>query len=179
MKKVVTPEYTVALSYPLARFHVHQGETNDCGPYCVAIVVNGLYGALLVHADVLAGELDRRGLPERFPGWLTPPWSLVAILRRLGLRARWRVGVRLTRLFDNLCADRISIVVLGEPLRFVGRQWGGWAHYKILNTWEPERELGFVDPATSHPSGMTWQPLAEFRRQWTWLGRQVIEVWRA
>jgi len=177
--KVIAPEYTVKLTHPLTRFHAHQGETNDCGPYCVAMVANGLYGMPLVRANMLAKELDQRGFPERIPEWLTLPWGLVKVLHRLGLRARWRLGVRPARLFDNLRADRITIVIVGEPLRFVKGQWAGWSHYKILSVWEPERGLGFVDPATTHPSGMTWQPFEEFCRQWTWMGRQIIEVWRA
>lgn len=175
--KTETPEQVIELSYPLARFHAYQGNTNDCGSYCIAMVTNALYCAPLVNAAVLADELNRRGLPDRIPGWVLFPWGLVGMFRRLGLRARWRFGVRLPRLFDNLRQNLIAIVILGEPLRFVNRKWEGWSHYKILDAWEPERELGFVDPATSHPTGMTWQKVEEFRRQWSWMGWQIIEVW--
>ncbi len=174
--KAVLPEQTLRLAHPVARYHVYQGETNDCGPYCVAIVSNTLYRAHLVHADLLADELSRRGLPDRIPHWATTPWGVVSALRRLGLRAHWRLGQRMARLFTNLREDRMTIVVIGEPLRFVRHKWGGWAHYKILSSWEPGRGLGFVDPGTSHPTGMTWQTVDEFRRQWIWMGRQIIEV---
>lgn len=175
--KAVAPEYAMKVSYPLERFHAYQGDTNDCGAYCIAIASNSLYNMPLVNAAALASELSRRGLPDRIPGWVLFPWGVVGTFRRLGLRARWRVGARLPRLFDNVRRNLITIVILGEPLRFVNRKWEGWSHYKILTTWEPERELGFVDPATSNATGMTWQTLEEFRRQWTWMGRQIIEVW--
>ena len=175
--KEIAPEHAMKLTHPLERFHVYQRSTNDCGPYCIAMVSNGLYRAPLVNAVALANELSQRGLPERIPGWATLPWGVVAAFRRLGLHARWRFGVRLTRLFDNLRQNLITIVALGEPLRFEARKWNGWSHYKILDAWEPDRGLGFVDPATSNPTGMTWQDIEEFRREWTWMGRQIIEVW--
>ncbi len=179
MIKAVIPEQVVKLSHAVSRFHVHQKDSNDCGPYCVAMVSNALYQAPLVNAMALAEELSRRGFPERIPGWATLPWGVVASLRRLGLRARWRVGASLKRLFANLHQDCITIVIVGEPLRFVGRKWDGWSHYKIFDVWDPHQGLGFVDPVTSRADGMTWQPLDEFRRQWAWMGKQIIEVWRA
>lgn len=175
----VIPAEVLKLSHAISRFHVHQRDTNDCGPYCVAMVSNALYQAPLVNAAILAEELNRRGFPERIPGWATMPWGIVASLRRLGLHARWRPFVSLQRLFTNLRQNRITIVVLGEPLYFEGRTWRGWSHYKILDTWDPEHGLGFVDPAAFGVPGMTWQLLDEFRRQWAWLGKQTIEVWRA
>lgn len=177
--KVWIPEAFIELPLPVARYHVHQRDTNDCGPYCVAMVSNALYGAPLVNAALLAEELDRRGFPERIPGWATLPWGAVASLRRLGLRARWRAGASLKRLFVNLRQNCLAIVIVGEPLRFVERQWQGWSHYKILVAWDPQWGLGFVDPFTSRADGMTWQQLDEFRHQWAWMGKQIIEVWRA
>jgi len=177
--KAWLPEARTELSLPVARFHVHQRDSNDCGPYCVAMVANTLYEGPFVNAAALAHELDRRGLPERFPGWATLPWGAVASLRRMGLHARWHVGTSLKRLFANLRQNCLTIVIIGEPLRFVRRQWRGWSHYKILVAWSPDRGLGFVDPFTARADGMTWQSLDEFRRQWAWMGWQIIEVWRA
>lgn len=177
--KVRLPEEFIELSLPVARFHVCQRDSNDCGPYCVAMVANTLYGASFVSAAVLAEELNHRGFPERVPGWATLPWGFVASLRRLGLCARWCMGASLKRLFTNLRSDRITVIVVGEPLYFEGRAWRGWSHYKILVAWNPQRRLGFVDPATSNATGKTWQSLDEFRRQWAWMGKQTIEVWRA
>jgi len=177
----IVPQQFVKLSLPVEQYHVFQRDSNDCGPYCVAMVTNALYGASFVNAEALSEELNQRGFPERISGWATLPWGIVGSLRRLGLHARWYLGASLRRLFDNLQQDRITIVMIGEPLHFEGRKWSGWSHYKILDAWDPEHKLnlGFVDPATSHISGMTWQSLDEFRRQWTWMGRQIVEVWRA
>jgi len=177
--KAWIPEERVELSLPVARFHVHQRDSNDCGPYCVAMVTNTLYEGPFVNAAALAADLDQRGFPERIPGWATLPWGIVASLRRLGLRARWRVAASLKRLFANLRQNCLTIVIIGEPLRFVERRWQGWSHYKILVAWHPDRGLGFVDPFTARADGMTWQQLDEFRHQWVWMGKQIIEVWRA
>lgn len=172
------PQRQLKLSLPVERFHVHQGATNDCGPYCVTMVSNALYQAPLVHAMALAKELSQRGFPQRIPGWATLPWGIVASLRRLGLHARWRMGASLERLFVNLRRDCVTIVIIGQPLHFVGRKWHGWSHYKILDAWDPERGLGFIDPFASSDVGITWQQLDEFRFQWAWMGKQMIEVWR-
>ncbi len=177
--RVQIPEVSIELAFPVARYHVHQGDTNDCGPYCVAMVTNALYGMPLVDAAALAEELNHRGFPERIPGWATLPWGTVVSLRRLGLRARWRVGTSLKRLFANLYQNCLTLVIVGEPLRFVGRTWEGWSHYKVLVAWDPKWGLGFVDPFIARADGMMWQQLDEFRRQWAWMGRQIIEVRRA
>ncbi|HQE92256.1 MAG TPA: hypothetical protein PLH19_06185 [Anaerolineae bacterium] len=174
--KEAVPECVLKLPYPFERYHVYQGRTNDCGAYCIAMVSNGLYDIPLVNAAALASELDRRGLPDRVPGWALFPWGVVATFRRLGLHARWRRGARLTQLFGLLRRNLTTLVIVGEPLRFVNHKWSGWSHYKILYAWEPEREFGFVDPATPQRAGVTWQKVEEFRRQWTWMGRQIIEV---
>lgn len=177
--RLIVPQQFVKLSLAVEQYHVHQRETNDCGPYCVAMVTNALYGGTFVNAAALAEELNRRGFPERIPNWATLPWGIVAALRRLGLRAHWHLGVSLRRLFRNLHEDRVTIVLIGEPLYFAERAWRGWSHYKILDAWDPERGLGFVDPATANVTGMTWQLLDGFRRQWSWMARQIIEVERA
>jgi hypothetical protein len=176
--RLAVPQQSIELSLPLARYHVHQGNSNHCGPYCVAMAANALYGGPFVNAAALAEELNQRGFPERIPDWLTLPWGVLASLRRLGLRARWHSGTSLQRLFTNLRQDRITIVTVGEPLLFEGRAWRGWSHYKILDAWDPERGLGFVDPAATAAAGMTWQTLDQFRRQWAWLAWQSIEVER-
>lgn len=206
--KDVGPSTALKSSFALDAWHVYQGKTNDCGPYCVTIVTNGVYGARLVNEKALAEELSHRGFPDRIPGWATLPWGMVRSLRTLGLAARWRFGVSFEQLFGNLRNGITTIVIIGEPLRFVKRKlkddvksgtadagekkqdslrtailrripkWGGWSHYKVFYRWEPGEGLGFVDPQTSRASGMTWQTLDEFRREWNWMGRQIVEVRR-
>lgn len=164
----------VNMALPLERWHKYQGQTNDCGPFSVAIVANALLAGEVVQPQALAQEMDARGLPERIPGWVMFPWALAFAFRRLGLRARWRVGAREARLWRNLRAGVATIVVLGQPLRFEGRHWKGWSHYKVLRAWEPERGWSFVDPGGR--ANISWQPEAEFLRQWSTMGRQIIEV---
>jgi hypothetical protein len=177
--KDVAPQQVVNLTHDFKTWHSYQGTSNDCGPYCVTMVSNGLYRAPLVSAAALAEELSHRGLPDRIPGWATLPWGVVGALRRLGLQARWRFGMSFQHLFDNLRGDVTTIVIIGEPLRFRNRKWAGWSHYKVLVTWDPGRGLGFVDPGVRYPPGMSWQDLAEFRREWNWMGRQLVEVRRS
>ena len=201
--KDLGPRQALQSSFAFDTWHVYQGKTNDCGPYCVTIVTNGLYRAPLVNAEVLAAELSQRGFPDRIPGWATLPWGVARSLRTLGLDARWRFGASLERLFDNLRGDVTTVVIVGEPLRFVKRklkstgkgdrpndkrplmaflrripQWRGWSHYKVLYRWEPDEGMGFVDPQSSAASGMSWQTLDAFRRQWDAMGRQIVEVRR-
>jgi hypothetical protein len=57
------------------------------------------------------------------------------------------------------------------------RRWQGWAHYKILYGWDPEKGWGFVDPAVPSAHGISWQGdvcwlLVVLARD----GRQLIEV---
>ena len=47
---------------------------------------------------------------------------MVRSLRTLGLDARWRIGVSFERLFGNLRNDVTTVVIIGEPLRFVKRK---------------------------------------------------------
>ncbi len=171
------PERGVPLKMPLPleRWHAYQGQSNDCGPCSVAIAANALLGQAAVDPQALAREMDARGLPERIPGWVMFPWALVAAFRRMGLSARWRVGVREARLWRNLHAGAVTVVVVGQPLRFKGRRWEGWSHYKVLHAWDPERGWGFIDPAR-RVGDSAWQAALEFRRQWTLMGRQIIEL---
>ncbi len=171
------------LSPPLPKWHVHQGETNDCGPFCAAIVANALRDAPVVSAPALARELERAPrdlhhiLPDRIKGWATFPWGVVHALRKLGFQARWQMGASLERLRENLEHDRVSIVIVGEPFAFEGGKWQGWAHYKVLYAWDPEEGWAFVDPAASEKQVFSYQDTEAFERQWKQVGRILIEVW--
>ena len=103
----------IVMPYPMARWHVFQGDTNDCGPHCVAIITNTLYGAHRVHPEDIALDLNRRGFPDRIPGWATMPWGLVGVLKRQGLQARWRKGLSTGALYENLSLGRPTIVIVG------------------------------------------------------------------
>lgn len=167
------------LSYPLERWHQHQGKSNDCGPFCVAIVNNALRDTFVVDAQSVAQEMskwDRRSVPKRIAGWATFPWGVAGELRRMGWNAHWRVLQSPEHLLENLHRQIIPIIIIGEPLRFKSGRWSGWSHYKVLFAWDPDQGWGFVDPIAKHEGGLLWQADQEFRSLWSNMGRQIIEV---
>lgn len=181
------------LRKPVYRYYQYQALTNDCGPTTLAIAANTLWGREELQGPTVAREMNRIGLawrafpyigPSRIPGWATFPWGLVHHLRKRGLRARWHPFGSLDRLRRNLLDDTITVVIVGEPLRWENRGYRGWAHYKVLFGYEAGRGLLFVDPAVKRPKdprriehhGLSWQGEAEFLRQWANLLRLYIEV---
>jgi hypothetical protein len=163
-------------------WHVNQGNSNDCGPFCVTMVVNGLRDAPLVNPEQLArtmeaGYGDRHYLfPQRIKGWATFPWGVVNAFRREGLNARFCLGVSIARLQRNLDIDRPTIVIVGKPLAFRKGKYAGWSHYKIVYAYDGE-EWAFVDPAAQTNVVYSYQDTATFKKQWTAMGRIIIEVW--
>lgn len=177
---------------PLYRFHCHQGSTNDCGPFCVAIAVNALKGENLLNGSDVARQMERfrpctgpLPLPvlDKMPGWATLPWGLSDELRRHGVLSRWRfLGTR-ERLLANLKTGHITFISVGEPLRFDRGRWRGWGHVKILYAWAPGQGWAFVDPALPRRPdapwqsyGIGWQSEKDFARQWTWMLRFMVEL---
>ena len=164
------------MPHPLPDWHQWQGRTNDCGPFSAAIVTNALLDAHAVDGALMAESMTGRAIPERIPNWATFPWGVVRALRRMAVRARWRVGASPSRLVRNLDEGRTTIVIVGEPLRFAGWRYQGWAHYKVLYAWDPVRGWAFVDPAARQSTVYTYQDAETFRRQWTSMGRQLVEI---
>ncbi len=184
------------LRTPVYRYHQYQGETNDCGPTCAAIAANALLGEVRFQGAEVAREMNRpafeaRPLPHvvvrRVPNWATFPWGITHYLGQHGIPARWRLLNPVETLGRNLREDRISIVMLGQPLRRRGWRYAGWSHAKILFGHTPERGLLFVDPRYRRQPeadnpwarwGLFWQKEREFLRLWRGLGRICIEVGR-
>ncbi len=158
----------------LRKAHVHQGESNDCGPYSVTIVVNALRAAGLQPRQV-AREMNRprlRGallVVRRIPNWATFPWGVADALREYGLPARWRVLAREENLPARLKAGEILLPIFGE--------WypKPWAHIAPLAAWDGPRGWGFVDPLTSTPE-IHWRPAEQFSRQWRAYLRTLVYV---
>ncbi|MBN1874445.1 MAG: hypothetical protein JXA33_09465 [Anaerolineae bacterium] len=172
------------LSKPVPKWHTYQGNSNDCGPFCATMAANALRDAPVVDAPTLARTMEEapeddvvRLLPPRIKGWATFPWGVVYALRKMGFEARWRFGVSKARLRENLDEDRVSIVIVGDPLAFKEGKWVGWAHYKVLYAWDPEDGWAFVDPAAPASQVYSYQDDEAFEDQWSWMGRHVIEVW--
>ncbi len=170
------------LRQPLPKWHRHQGSSNDCGPYSVMIVTNGLRDASVVDGDALArameGSVAQRGslLPARIRGWATFPWGVAAALRRQGLAARWRLLRSKRDLWANLNRGWPTIVIIGSPLSFRDGRYTGWSHYKVLYAWDPDEGFAFVDPAADTGVAFSYQDEASFDQQWGAMGRQIIEV---
>jgi len=167
---------------PLPKWHRHQGSSNDCGPYSAMFVANSLRDAAVVDGDLLARKMEgpravRGGwIPSRIKGWATFPWGVARALKQEGFAARWRVLARRQALLDNLDRGRPTIVIVGEPLRFKAGRYAGWSHYKVLYAWDPDEGFAFVDPAAPEGVMYTYQAEVDFLRQWTAVGRQMIEV---
>ena len=203
----VTPDLSsvpLHLNRPVYHYHQYQGDTNDCGPTSVAIAVNALLGRRVLEGPVVAGEMSRvafawKPLPHlvvpRIPEWATFPWGITYYLRKHGFRARWRPFGTMERLERNLRADRLTMVMMGEPWKWrkvpegevrPWRRWAynGWAHVKILFGRVPGRGFFFVDPGYARSRdresvehhGLFWQEEDEFLRQWRSLLRIFIEV---
>lgn len=182
----------VVMRTPLHRFHQDQGTSNDCGPFCIAIAINALRGERALVGSAVAREMERLRwrngrvpfpVLDKVPGWATLPWGLSDELRRHGVRSRWRLFTRPDRLLDNLRADRITFVAVGEPFRFRAGRWRGWAHVKLLYAWDPLRGWAFVDPGEARRAGnpwsavgINWQTEEDFRRQWSWMWRFSVEI---
>ena len=193
----MTPDLSgvpIRLSRPIFQYHQYQGDTNDCGPTSVAIAVNALSGEFQLEGPVVAQEMSRLGfewkpLPRvvlpRIPNWATFPWGIVYYLRKRGFQARWRPFGTLERLERNLRSDLMTMVMVGEPWRWEGLSYAGWAHVKLLFGRLPGRGFLFVDPGFQRSTksdrlefhGLFWQPEDEFLQLWRNLLRIFVEVW--
>lgn len=155
--------------------HRYQGDSNDCGPFTVAMMVEGMTGAV-VDPEALARDLGRprwRGLwgflplLRRIPGFSTFPWGLVDALSSLGMRARWQRACTEAELRGWLGAGLGIIVLYGA--------WSPkpWAHYVVLLAEDPERGWGVADP--DRPTAeLRWIDHQTFARRWVAMGRIAV-----
>jgi len=181
------------LRKPVFRYHQYQGNTNDCGPTSLAIAANAVRGREELEGESVAREMNRLGLAwrafpylmvSRVPNWATFPWGIVHYLRKRGIPARWRLFGTVARLRQNLLDDQLTIVMLGEPLRWEEGRYRGWAHAKVVFGHIAGHGFLFVDPAvrrSENPDriehhGLSWQREEAFLRQWGNLLRIYVEV---
>ena len=151
----------------------YQADSNDCGPYTTASVINALLDKGLDAAE-LALEMDRpvwRGpqfVIRRVPHWATFPWGMVDVFHSYGLNASWRPFTSLDNLWERLSGNYVLMPVQGglKPL---------WAHVMALVKWDPNLGWGFANtqfPYHRH----TWIQDDLFRKQWQFTFRTVVEV---
>jgi hypothetical protein len=169
--------------HTLDTYHIDQGDSNDCGPHVVTMVVNFWHGETVLDAQAVAREMNRvrlrLGFPplavRRIPNWATFPWGMVDVLRAHDVPARWQFSASEDDLYRALREDRIAMPIFGEPLRRHGWRWAGWSHVAILYGWDPGAEIyWFVD--SSMPYAPTEQERAVFVRRWRNMGSLLVET---
>jgi hypothetical protein len=153
--------------------HQFQGNSNDCGPFCAAILLNA-FKQLDVSGAELAKQMNRlvwNGVfPKirRIPGWATFPWGIVDVLKEAEFESHWQMFKSISDIYPLITKPVITVVVIGEfhPL---------WSHYKILAAHESLKGWGFVNPA--FPSGdLQWDTHSYFYTHWRNYGCQIIQV---
>jgi hypothetical protein len=150
-----------------------QGQSNDCGPYTCATVINALLGLSLEAAE-LAQQMNRprwRGawfVVRRLPNWATFPWGIVDVLREHGLNASWRPFAKTAYLLEGLQQGYVLMPILGgwRPL---------WAHVMTLVAWDVEKGWGFANTQFAHHD-IHWLSDVLFQGQWRAMAHLLIEV---
>lgn len=162
----------------LLKYHQYQGQTNDCAPFTIAIVVNTMRDEKVLDGWKLAREMNKPRinwvgplpLPviRRIPNWATLPWGIADVLKLNKVPCRWWFGATTDDLHRALNEGRIAMPVIGElkPL---------WAHVKPLAAYHPHVGFGFCDPA-SNGSDLAWQSEKEFERLWNNYRHLLIET---
>lgn len=174
---------SLAITPKLIQYHQPQGNTNDCAPFTVAMIINALRDTPALDGAAVARSMNTPRLAftplplliiRRIPNWATFPWGIVDELNRHGIRARWKFGGREDDLRRALAEERIPVPILGEIWNPQFSRWP-WAHVKILAARDDERGYGFVDPASPRAE-MVWQPPFLFERLWKTFGRLLVET---
>jgi hypothetical protein len=164
---------------PIYKFHQFQGNTNNCGPTSTAIAANAYLNKRLYSGEMIAQELNNwwkyfpKLLFPRINNWATFPWGIVQYLKKLNISARWGIHGNLERLKRNILAERITIVIAGNPFVWKDGKYYGWGHTKVLFGYSPGKKFYFVDPGyelqisnSLESQGIFCQTEEEFLSQW-------------
>jgi hypothetical protein len=151
----------------------YQGQSNDCGAYTSATVLNALLGLDLL-GDDLANEMEKpvwRGpiyLIRKIPNSATLPWGMEDVFQSHGLDARWRFFSSETYLKNNLPLEKILMPIIGS--------WKPtWAHVMTLVAWDEDKGWGFANTQFSHHN-IHWVNAEKFSKQWNAMARLLVEV---
>jgi hypothetical protein len=150
-----------------------QGQSNDCGPFTTATVLNALLG-LNVDAAQLARQMDRpvwRGplfMVRRVPNWATFPWGIADVLGEHGIKASWRLLASNEDLYQGIENGEVLMPVIGSwrPL---------WAHVMTLIAWDPRMGWGFANTQYSDHS-VHWVNDNTFLNQWKAMAHLLIRA---
>lgn len=151
--------------------HEYQGASNDCGPYCLAMI-GAATDRSAIHGRELAAQFNKpiwhAFLPEfrRIKDWATFPWAVSSMLRGWGFNARWSLMTQTYHLIEGIDSVCPPIVIIGgwKPL---------WAHYMILLSYDPIRGFGFADPGYPH-NELHWYAQPKFLERWKAFGQMAI-----
>lgn len=175
---------------PIYLYHQYQGKTNNCGPMSLAISMNAYVHKETFKGENIANQLDHwiKHFPKlvipRISNWATFPWGLVQYLRYQKIPGKWSFSGSLEKLKENIRREIITMVVIGEPLRWTNRKYDGWSHIKVLYGNSPGYFF-FVDPANQKTtrssnelsdSGIYKQSEDEFLKFWKKMFRIYIEL---
>ncbi|MBN2305627.1 MAG: hypothetical protein JXQ72_14180 [Anaerolineae bacterium] len=166
---------------PIEAVHVHQGDSNDCGPHVVTMAINFWHGEQRLDAETIAKTMNRPRVQRslipvvvrRVPNWATMPWGIVDVLQENGIPARWQMRATEEDIQRALREDRLLMPIYGEPFRRDGWRWKGWSHVALL-VGEDADVYWFVDSVRHNAP--TSRPRAEFLRLWGNTGRLLIET---
>ncbi len=164
----------------VCRYHLYQGDGNDCGPYSIAMAVN-LYHRMprFVLGQDVARWMNHYPLLARIPDWATMPWGVPFTLRNhFGIPAHLSIWASESDLRYNLNLNRIALVITGwRRKRLV---IGG--HISVLYAYDLNRfgqrrgGYAFLDPAAG--DCLTWISAVKFRSLWRFFGRLLVTLGR-
>ena len=175
---------------PIYKYHQFQGKTNNCGPTSLAISMNAFTHESTFNGEYIANELDHwlKHFPKlilpRISNWATFPWGLVQYLRYQKIPGKWSLFGSSEKLIANINSEVITMVIIGEPLRWRNEKYDGWSHIKVLYGNSPGYFF-FVDPAYQQndgsnnelsDSGIYRQSEEEFQKLWKNMFRIYIEL---
>lgn len=175
---------------PIYKYHQFQGKTNNCGPTSLAISMNAFTHESTFNGEYIANELDHwlKHFPKlilpRISNWATFPWGLVQYLRYQKIPGKWSLFGSSEKLIANINSEVITMVIIGEPLRWKNGKYDGWSHIKVLYGNSPGYFF-FVDPAYQQndgsnnelsDSGIYRQSEEEFQKLWKNMFRIYIEL---
>jgi len=161
------------------------------------MVGNAFLNDTLFDGHAVAREMEkpvwvRSPLPHiairKLHNWATLPWGISGYLKDIHIPARLRWRGKVEDLLRNIQENRFTIVIIGEPFRWEGWRFEGWAHAKVLYGFEPtgpepQRGFYFVDPGyprewsrPHYPQGVFVQDEGEFRQQWDNMLRPYVEI---
>ena len=150
-----------------------QGQSNDCGAYTSATVLNALLN-LEIKGDDLANEMEKpvwRGLiylVRKIPNSATLPWGMEDVFQSHGLKARWRLFSSENYLKESLPLQKVIMPIIGS--------WKPtWAHVMTLVAWDEVQGWGFANTQFQHHN-IHWVNAQKFSEQWKAMARLLVEV---